>query len=57
MSNFKPEGQLLKTDANKANIKSISALRECMQQGTVCEARVLLCDSYHNLIVDLGDFK
>lgn len=53
MNRFFPEGSLLSTPENKAAVSSISALREAMEKGTVLEGRAGVCDSGHNLIVDL----
>lgn len=53
MNRFFPEGSLINTPENKAAVSSISALREAMEKGTVLEARAAVCDSGHNLIVDL----
>ncbi|MDE6593220.1 MAG: S1 RNA-binding domain-containing protein [Oscillospiraceae bacterium] len=53
MNRFFPEGSLLGTPENKAAVSSISALREAMEKGTVLEGRAGVCDSGHNLIVDL----
>lgn len=55
MSNmYKPEGMLIDTAANKASMRSISTLQEAMSQNKVLEGRALVCDSEHNLIVELG---
>ena len=54
MKTYKPEGQLLTTAENKKALSSQSALREALFAGTVLEARVIRCDSGHNLYVDLG---
>ncbi len=54
MNNFLPEGYLIDTKENKAKVKSLDTLREAMQKGDILEARAIVCDSDHNLIVDLG---
>ncbi len=54
MKTFKPEGQLIATNENKKALSSPSALREALFSGAVLEARVIRCDSGHNLYVDLG---
>lgn len=54
MKIFKPEGQLIATIENKKALLSPSALRDAMFSGAVLEARVIRCDSDHNLYVDLG---
>ncbi len=53
MNNYYPEGALFMSPDNQNCIKSVFALQEAMLQGKILEARVLLCDSEHNLHVDL----
>lgn len=53
MNNYYPEGALFMSPDNQSCIKSVFALQEAMQQGKILEARVLLCDSEHNLHVEL----
>ena len=57
MSKYLPEGQLIHTLKNQNALKSIFSLQEAMIQGTILEARVKLCDSEHNLIVDIPCIK
>ena len=54
MIRFKPEGKLLNTEKNTENMSTAAALTSAMENGTVLEARASVCDSSHNLIVDLG---
>ncbi|MCO7136583.1 S1 RNA-binding domain-containing protein [[Clostridium] leptum] len=54
MTHFYPEGLLLDTLENKAAQSSRSALEEARQQGRILEGRATLCDSMHNLWVDVG---
>ena len=54
MFNFLPEGNLIDTKENKAALSSIQALNEACAKETILEARALVCDQNHNLIVDLG---
>lgn len=54
---FFPEGSLLHTSENKNALRSVYAMQEAMAQGKILEARVSLCDSEHNLIVDLPCMK
>ncbi len=49
---FYPEGHLLDTYENKTAMQSPAALAEAMREGRILEARALLCDSRHDLIVD-----
>ncbi len=50
---FKPEGSLYATDSNMKLISSADGLKEAMNKEIILEARVSVCDSSHNLIVDL----
>ncbi len=51
--NYRPEGCLYKTDINQQHISSSEGLTEAMNNGTILEARVSVCDSSHDLIIDL----
>ncbi len=53
MTDYLPEGCRLHTAENQAAIRSTEALAKAMRCGTILEARVTLCDSSHNLIVDM----
>lgn len=53
MKKYCPEGELFASPDNQSSIKSIFALQEAMLQGKILEARVLICDNNHDLIVDL----
>lgn len=57
MEEFYPEGRLMETAENQAAIKSMSSLNEAYYSGKILEARAALCDSEHNLIVNLGSVK
>lgn len=50
---YKPEGSLYASDQNSRFISSADGLREAMNKEIILEARVSVCDSSHNLIVDL----
>ncbi len=54
MTEYLPEGYLIGTAENQSRISSPAALKECMEKGTILEARCAVCDSRHNLIVELG---
>ncbi|MCL2509266.1 MAG: S1 RNA-binding domain-containing protein [Oscillospiraceae bacterium] len=54
MSIYMPEGQLINRLSNRGAMLSQSTLNEAYLGGSVLEARVILCDSAHNLHVDLG---
>ena len=51
---YYPEGFLFTQEENRRKCKSLSRLREAAVTGEILEAKALLCDSSHNLIVDLG---
>lgn len=54
MSSFYPEGKLYKQSENKKFLSSLAALAEAQVREIVLEAPVIMCDTEHNLIVDLG---
>lgn len=54
MIKYLPEGKLINTRENTAALKSPDTIRDAYKNGTVLEARVMLCDNEHNLHVDLG---
>lgn len=51
--NYRPEGCLYKTPVNQRLISSAEGLTEAMNCGTLIEARVSVCTSSHDLIIDL----
>ncbi|GHU56769.1 hypothetical protein FACS1894132_14410 [Clostridia bacterium] len=53
MINFKPEGSLYTTDENKYYLENIENLREAIHNKKILEAKAVVCDVEHNLIVDL----
>ncbi|MBQ8514823.1 MAG: 30S ribosomal protein S1 [Ruminococcus sp.] len=53
MTEYLPEGSRLHTAENLAAIRTPEALTAAMRKGTILEARAIVCDSAHNLIVDL----
>ncbi len=57
MNEFRPEGALLGTSANKSALSSLQGIKEAMARGQILEGRVTLCDKEHNLHVDLGCMK
>lgn len=54
MSNFFPEGILMGTAENQYYLTNGTTLQEAMVEQVALEARALVCDYDHNLIVDLG---
>lgn len=49
---FYPEGHLIDTFENKAATQSPAALSEAMREQKIVEARAVMCDNKHNLIVE-----
>lgn len=54
MNGFYPEGTLYNKQENKKHMLSPAALLDAQVRGMVLEAAVLMCDTDHNLIVNLG---
>ncbi len=52
---FMPEGYYFGSRTNAEMISSTDGLIRAMEDGTVLESRAVMCDSDHNLIVELGD--
>ncbi|MCI8441920.1 MAG: S1 RNA-binding domain-containing protein [Provencibacterium sp.] len=51
---YKPEGRLIDTPQNRAMLRSAASLQEAYAAGRILEARAVVCDNEHNLVVDLG---
>lgn len=56
-SGFLPEGMYIHTAANQRALSSVYGLHEALADGRTLEGRVILCDSSHDLHVDLGCMK
>ena len=54
MNGFYPEGTLYNKQENKKHMLTPAALLDAQVRGIVLEAAVLMCDTDHNLIVNLG---
>ena len=50
---FYPEGRIIDSPENQAFFLSESTLEDARQSGRILEAYAIMCDSKHNLIVDL----
>ena len=50
---YYPEGWKIDTPENKAAMATQAALADALREERILEARALICDSHHNLIVDL----
>jgi len=57
MNKFKPEGCLFASAENKKYISSVDGLFQAMEKNETLEARASVCDSSHNLIVELPAMK
>lgn len=53
MKKYRPEGSLFQTALNQKLISSHEGLSEALEKDIILEARAAVCDSGHNLIVDL----
>lgn len=53
MNTYYPEGALINTPENHMAISSVEKLNEAALSGQILEARACVCDSSHNLIVEL----
>ncbi len=51
--NFYPEGKLYFTEENQKYLSSQENFKEAIDKNITLEARVIMCDSEHNLIVEL----
>lgn len=51
--NFYPEGMLINRPENKKYLSSPAMLKEAICENITLEARVIMCDNEHNLIVEL----
>lgn len=54
MTEYLPEGFLINTAENRSSLMSYFSLNECMATGKILEAPCIVCDSRHNLVIDLG---
>ncbi len=53
MNQYLPEGSRIHTPENAAALHSVAAMEKAIASKTILEARAILCDSNHNLIVQL----
>lgn len=54
MTEYMPEGFLFGTDENDSCLNSFAALSDCKEKHKIIEAPCIVCDSHHNLVIDLG---
>ncbi|MEE0264658.1 MAG: S1 RNA-binding domain-containing protein [Acutalibacteraceae bacterium] len=57
MVEFYPEGILINKAENIRAFRSLNSLNEAYLDGRILEARAIICDADHNLIVDMGCIK
>ena len=57
MNSYMPEGRKINTAENRKWLSSPLALTEAKSKEIILEATALMCDSEHNLTVDLGCMK
>ena len=57
MTDFYPEGILIEKTENAHFFKSINTLNDALHEEKIIEARAIVCDASHNLIVDMGCMK
>lgn len=57
MKKYFPEGYTFETQENKDFLKSIATLENAFKEEKILEAKAVMCDSNHNLIVDLNGIK
>lgn len=57
MTGYYPEGKLIGTPENQSAMQSVSSLSDAYHEGRILEAKAIVCDCAHNLIVDLGVMK
>lgn len=53
VTKYQPEGKLFCTNENKKILQSETLMAEAYARGTIIEAQAVVCDSDHNLIIDL----
>ena len=57
MKKYLPEGYFFDSIENKETLKNITALENAFKEQKILEAKAIMCDSAHNLIVDLNGLK
>lgn len=53
MNKYYPEGKLISQASNKQAIYSIQSLYTAKEKGIILEAKAVMCDTDHNILVDL----
>ena len=57
LNKYRPEGWEIDTPENLSVLQNITGLMEACKEEKILEARAVVCDSSHNLLVDLGCMK
>lgn len=57
MFEYYPEGWNIDAQDNRAAMQNFSALNDACRDAKILEGRAVVCDSAHNLLVDLGCMK
>ena len=57
MTTYLPEGMRLHTMENQTALQSVAALQAAMYRKQILEARAIVCDAAHNLIVELPHMR
>ncbi len=57
MTGYLPEGKLIDCAENSKALSSLSNMTEAMNTQQILQAKAIMCDAKHNLVVDLGDIK
>ena len=57
MSEYLPEGKLISEQENINILHSLKLLEDAKNSEKILEAKACVCDSSHNLIVDLAGIK
>lgn len=57
MTGYLPEGKLLYTSENQKALSTLTNIIGAKESSKILEAKAVLCDNAHNLIVDLGVMK
>lgn len=57
MNRFYPEGKIFSTTENSGILHSEELMKAACESGRILEARALMCDAEHNMILDIGGSK
>lgn len=57
MTGYLPEGKLMDTAENIKALSSFSNMTQAKETKQILQAKAVMCDAQHNLIVDLGEIK